>query len=150
MRWSLRPCMSIAVIAGMLSFAACTALPTISTDRDSAMMSRPDLYRGAQYHPHPHGLDVRQADLDLAAGVAYNGCVTVLTIAIRDADAGRGLACGSAARISFEPGVRYGDCTVLRSITLTEAENGSGLLCDTDAEGMRAALEQPLPRVARR
>jgi len=115
-----------------------------------SMMSHPDLYRGAQYHPHPHGLKNYQADLDLAPGVAYNGCVTILTVSVRDADAGNGLDCGSTGRISFGPGVGYGDCTVLRPITLADAESGSGLLCDTQVDQMRAALDNMRLHVARR
>jgi hypothetical protein len=145
MRWSTKSCLAIIVIAGTLSLAACANAPTVSADRDLAMISHPELYRGAQHHPHAHGLNTRQTDLDLAPGVAYNGCTTVLKVSMRDADAGKGLDCNSAGRTSFEPGVRYGDCTVVRPITLIEAENGTGLLCDTEAGQMRAALEG-LPR----
>src|ERR1700756_2977499 len=131
MRWMI-------AIAGMLSLVACSTQPGVSMDRDLSMMSHPDLYRGAQYHPHPHGLNNHQADLDLAPGVAYNGCVAILAVTVRDADACNGLDCASAGRISFGPGVRYGDCTVLRAITLAEAESGTGLLCDTEVDQMRA------------
>ena len=150
MRWSTKSCMTVVVMAGLLSLAACTNQPAISTGRDSAMMSRPDLYRGAQYRPHPHGPNVRQIDLDLAPGVAYNGCTTVLAVSLQDADVGKGLDCGSATRISFASGVRYGDCTVLRPITLADAEHGTGLLCDTDAGQMRAAVEAVPLHFARR
>jgi hypothetical protein len=61
---------------------------------------------------------------------------------MQDADAGRGVDCGSTARISFDAGVRYGDCTALRRITLAEATTGSGLLCDADADQVRAAVER--------
>jgi hypothetical protein len=150
MRWSTKSCMSVVVMAGLLSLAACAKQPAVSAERDNAMMSRPDLYRGAQYRPHPHGPNVRQIELDLAPGVAYNGCMTVLAVSLHDADVGKGLDCGSATRISFASGVRYGDCTVLRPITLAEAERGTGLLCDTDVVQMRAAAEGLQQRVARR
>jgi hypothetical protein len=150
MRWITRTCTTMIAIAGALSFVACSIQPGISVDRDLSMMSRPDLYRGAQYHPHPHGLNNHQTDLDLAPGVAYNGCVAIVTVSLRDADSGNGLDCGSAGRISFGPGVRYGDCTVLRPITLAEAESGSGLLCDPDVDQMRAALDDIRLHVARR
>lgn len=149
MRWFTKPCMTMIAIAGMLSFVACTSQPTNSADRDIAMTSHPDLYRGSQYRPHAHGLTIRQADIELAPGVAYNGCVTIVPISLRDADAGRGLDCGSGARIGFEAGVRYGDCTVLRPITLSEAESGAGLLCDTTTTDMRAALDDLRLRIAR-
>jgi hypothetical protein len=150
MRWSMKSCMTVVAMTGLLSLAACANQPAVPVERDSDMMSRPDLYRGAQYRPHPHGLNVRQIELDLAPGVAYNGCTTVLAVSLQDADVGRGLDCGSATRISFASGVRYGDCTVLRPITLGEAERGTGLLCDTDAEQMRAAAEGAALHVARR
>ena len=150
MCWSLKSCMTLVAIAGMASLVACSPQPMNSADRDIAMTSRPDLYRGTQYRPHPHGLNMRQTDLELAAGVAYNGCVTIVSVSMRDADAGRGLDCGSGGRISFEPGVRYGDSTVLRPITLTEAMNGAGLLRDTTTTDMRAALDDVRLRVARR
>jgi hypothetical protein len=113
------------------------------------MTSHPDLYRGTQYRPHPHGLNVRQTDVEFAAGVAYNGCVAIVPVSMQDADAGKGLDCGSGARISFDPGVRYGDCTVLRPITLADAMNGAGLLCDATTTEMRAALDDLRLRIAR-
>jgi hypothetical protein len=149
MRWLIKPCITMIAIAGMLAIVACTSQPTNSADRDMAMTSRPDLYRGTQYRPHPHGLNVRQTDVELAAGVAYNGCVAIVPVSMHDADAGRGLDCGSGGRIGFAPGVRYGDCTVLRPITLSEAESGAGLLCDTTTTDMRAALDDLRLRIAR-
>jgi hypothetical protein len=149
MCWPTKSCMTVIAIAGMLALAACSPQATMSADRDGAMMSHPDLYRGAQYHPHPHGLNMRQTDVDLAPGVAYNGCVTIVSIATHDADAGKGLDCGSGGRISFATGVRYGDCTVLRPITLTEAASGAGLLCDTETADRKIALDDLRLRIAR-
>jgi hypothetical protein len=141
---------SILVIAGVLLLAACTTMPSGATDRDSAMLSQPHLYRGTQYRPHPKGLDTRQIDGDLAPRVAYNGCTAVLTTSLRDADRGAGLDCASVEWIIFEAGVRYGDCVALRRITLAEARQGSGTLCDSDAGQMRASLEELRLRIARR
>jgi hypothetical protein len=141
---------SVLVIAGVLLLAACSDLATGGADRDSAMLSQPHLYRGTQYRPHPKGLDTRQIDLDLAPGVAYNGCTSVLTTSLHDADQGTGLDCAAVGRISFEAGVRYGDCVALRRITLAEARQGSGTLCDSDAGQMRASLEDVRLSAARR
>ena len=150
MRWFTRPCMTMVAIAGVLSLAACSPQRAGTADRDLSMMSHPSLYRGALYHPHPRGLTMRQAEIELAAGVPYKGCVAIVSVSLRDADAGRGIDCSGGGRIAFDAGVRYGDCTVLRPITLTEAERGGGLLCDTETTEMRAALEDLRLRVARR
>jgi hypothetical protein len=66
MRWLTRLCKTMIAIAGMLSLVACSTQPTVSVDRDLSMMSRPDLYRGAQYHLHPRGLNNDQTNVDLA------------------------------------------------------------------------------------
>jgi hypothetical protein len=135
---------SVAILMSISAFAltGCTQGSNTEGAQDVAMMSHPNLYRGAQYHPHPWSLNIHQAELDLAPGVAYKGCVAVLRTSMQDADAGRGVDCGSTGRISFDAGVRYGDCTALRRITLAEATTGSGLLCDADADQVRAAVER--------